>query len=687
MKLATKLRTLAYVGTLALVGASPAQAQRPMTIVDLINVPSVSDPQLSPKGSQILYARSDADWKKNNTVSHIWRVNADGSNAIQLTSGPEGESNPRWSPDGSRIAFLTKRGDVKETQIYLIRNDGGEALPLTSHATAVSNISWSPDGSWIYFLAPDEKTPEEKAREKINDNVFAFDEDWKHRHLCISVDAGTRERITQGDFTVRDYQLSRDGSRIVHHRSPTPQLDDGQLSEIWIMGAAGAEARQLTDNRIAESRAELSPDGSRILFVANSNQEFEFYYNDKLFLMPASGGAPTVLLPELPHEVNAASWSADGRSIFFLANTGVRQELFEVEVASRRVTQLTRGDHTVSSWSYEPAVRRHAFIISTPTDGGEVWTLDGSRRSQPRQVTNVFGYLTREFRLPRVEAIQWQGEDGVTVEGLLFYPLDYREGERYPLVVQTHGGPAASDKFSWHGSSNYVPVLNALGYMVLKPNYRGSTGYGDDFLRNMVGQYFNQAHKDVMTGVDYLIARGLVDGERMAKMGWSAGGHMTNKIITYTDRFKAASSGAGAINWVSMYGQSDTRVYRTPWFGGTPWQENAPIERYIADSPLFEIHKVKTPTLVLVGQNDERVPMSQSVELYRALKANGVPTRLYVAPRQGHGWRELQQRLFKANAELDWFERWVRNREYSWERSPVHEPSGEAVATSTQESR
>lgn len=353
MKLRQKTGALLYVGALVLAGAQVARAQepRPMTIVDLINVPSVSDPQLSPKGSQLLYVRSDADWKKNNSVPRIWRVNADGSDAVQLTSGPEGESNPRWSPDGSRIAFLTKRGEAKETQIYLLRNDGGEAQQLTRHATSVSDLSWSPDGQWIYFVAADDKTPEEKAREKINDNVFAFDEDWKQRHLWrVSVDGAAKERITEGDFTVRGYQLSRDGRLIAHHRAPTPLLDDGQGSEVWVMSATGADARQLTrENTIAESGAELSPDNSQLLFVANSNQEFDFYYNSKLFLIPVSGGRPTLLLPDLPHEVNGASWSADGRSIFVLANTGVRQELFQVEVASRRVTQLTRGDHTVSS--------------------------------------------------------------------------------------------------------------------------------------------------------------------------------------------------------------------------------------------------------------------------------------------------------------------------------------------------
>ncbi|MCB1032901.1 MAG: S9 family peptidase, partial [Acidobacteria bacterium] len=260
----------------------------------------------------------------------------------------------------------------------------------------------------------------------------------------------------------------------------------------------------------------------------------------------------------------------------------------------------------------------------------------------------------------------------------LFYPLDYEEGKRYPLVVQTHGGPAASDKFGFGRWINYTQVLAARGWMVFKPNYRGSTGYGDAFLRDMVGGYYRQAHLDVMRGVDALIEKGLADPDRMVKMGWSAGGHMTNKIITFTDRFKAAASGAGAVNWISMYGQSDVRIYRTPWFGGTPWEEDAPIEVYWDNSPLKDISKARTPTLVLVGENDVRVPMPQSVELYRALRSNGVPTRLYVAPREPHGWRELRHELFKVNVELEWFEKWALGKEYTWEEAPVSEKEEEA---------
>ena len=645
-----------------------AQGPRPMTLVDVLNVPQISDPQLSPDGRQILFVRADANWKANKRISHIWRINADSSGLIQLTNGTDGETGPRWSPDGKTIAFIAKREGAEANQIQLLSNSGGEARALTSHATAVSNLTWPPDGALIYFRAPDPKTEQQKAREKAKDDVFLFDEDYQQQHLwSVAVASKAEHRITEGKFSVSAYQLSRDGRQIAFHRAPTPLLEDVDQGEIWVMEAAGGGARQITHNQVPENGAELSPDGARILFTAPANQKFETYYNSKLFVAPSSGGEARVLMPDFPYEVERAVWSKDGKSINFLANMGVHAELFEVNAEGGKPRQLTNGKHAIAQWTLATAANEHVFTAQEMSSPGEVWIADAAG-SAPRKVTAVFDYLTRDFKLPRQERVDWKGADGTTVEGLLYYPLDYVEGHRYPLVVQTHGGPQASDKFGFGGTQNYVPVLTARGYLVLQPNYRGSTGYGDAFLRDMVGHYFQNAHLDVMAGVDYLIKAGLADPDHMIKMGWSGGGHMTNKIITFTDRFKAASSGAGAADWVSMYAQSDTRTFRTPWFGGTPWQKDAPISVYWNNSPLKDVWKVKTPTIFLVGQNDPRVPQPQSVEMYRALKSNGIPTHLYVAPREPHGWQELRHVLFKMNAELDWFEKYAMQRPYTWEK-------------------
>ena len=659
---------------LLIVSMASSETKKAMTIVDLINVPSLGDPQLSPDGSQLLYTLSEPDWEKNKRIRHIWRINSDGSNSIKMTNGENGESSPRWSPNGSVIAFIAERGesDDANNQIFVISNHGGEAEPLTNHETGVSNIQWSLDGKFIYFLASDAKSDEEKERGKTKDDVYAFDENYQQRHLWkISVDSKESSRITEGDFSVTNYKLSRDGTKFAHHRGPNPLYGSAEHNEVWIMNADGTDAIQITNNNVSEQGAQLSPDNITILFTSFSNEKFEFYYNDNIFLAPAKGGKHKLLLKKMPHEVGSTTWSKDGKSIYFTANTGVRTELFSVTVKGEKLAQLTKGEHALRNFRYYPRLDRFVFGIGEQTNAGDIYTLENKRRASPKKVTKVYDYLNNEFRLPKQEAIQWKGADGTTVEGLLYYPLDYEKGKSYPLCVQTHGGPAASDKFSFGSWSSYVQVLTSRGWMVFKPNYRGSTGYGDDYLRDMVGHYYRQSHLDVMTGVDHLINKGLADGDRMVKMGWSGGGHMTNKIITHTNRFKAASSGAGAVNWISMYAQSDVRIYRTPWFGGTPWQKDAPIDAYWDHSPLKDISKVTTPTLVLVGENDVRVPMPQSVELYRALKSNGVPTHLYVAPREPHGWRELRHELYKVNIELDWFEKYALDREYSWEEAPI----------------
>jgi dipeptidyl aminopeptidase/acylaminoacyl peptidase len=652
-------RLACLLGALTLLPAV-ATAQRPMSIVDLISVPVVSTPQLSPDGTQIVYVQADADWAANKRVSHLWRVRTDGTGAAKLTAGENGETQPRWSPDGKSVAFVAKRDGAETAQIHLLPMDGGEAQALTSHATAASSPAWSPDGRYVYFMAEEAKSAEQLAREKVKDDIYAFDENLQMRHLWrIEVASKAEARVTSGSFSILSFELSDDGRRIAHHRAPSTVLGDGDRGEVWVMDADGGNAVQVTKNTVPENGASLSPDGAQLLFLSGANERFEIYYNGNLFVMPAGGGAARDLTKDVGHEVTDAAWSKDGRAIYAVVNMGVHSQLFEFPLAGGAPKALTTGNHAIGGWTFSAAHGRHVFTKDDPANAGDVFTMT---TGAPTQVSHVFDRYARDFRLPRQEKV------------------DYQPGQRYPLVVQTHGGPQASDKFGFGRWANYTQVLAAKGYVVLQPNYRGSTGYGDPFLRDMVGHYFVNAHLDVMTGVDALIARGLVDGERMAKMGWSGGGHMTNKIITFTDRFKAAASGAGAANWTSMYAQSDVRTYRTPWFGGTPWQANAPIEVYWEHSPLKYVANVKTPTIFLVGDEDIRVPPPQSVEMFRALRSLGVPTHLYRAPREPHVWQELRHELFKVNVELAWFEQWVTKRPYTPEKAP-DEPSASTATT------
>ncbi len=672
-----RLRRLPVLVVAALVFASSlalAQEKRALTFLDTVELPTIQDPQLSPDGKQILFVMDKPDWKANRRIGHIYRIGTDGANQTQLTFGERGESNPRWSPGGKTIAFTARRDADTHNQIYLLSVDGGEARRLTNHSVApstqIGNLTWSPDSLTIYFTASDAKSADEREKDRLQDDVYAFEENnFKQRHLWTTDLEGQTKRITEAaDWSVGAYELSGDGRRIAMTRTPSPLLEFMARTELWVMDATGGNALQLTKNTVAESGAALSPDGSTVLFTADANEQFETYYNDKLFLIPAAGGTARVLLPDFAYQVENASWSKDGKSIYFTANMGIHNEVFRVDVASKQVTPITKGEHNLQGWAFSGDAGLHVFTRNTPQRPSEIYTLAAG--GEPKRVTAVFDQAVNTFKIARQERLAWKGQDGVTVEGLLYYPIDYKAGQKYPLIVITHGGPASSDRF---GFSSDVQVYAGKGYAVLKPNYRGSTGYGDAFLRDMVNGYFKQAHLDVMTGTDAVIAMGLADPNRLVKMGWSAGGHMTNKIITFTDRFKVASSGAGAANWISMYAQSDHRAFRTPWFGGTPWQANAPIDMYWNHSPLKDVAKVKTPTIFLVGEQDPRVPMPQSVEMYRALKSNGVPTHLYVAPREGHGWSELRHRLFKLQIEMEWFEKHINNRAYTWERAPGDE--------------
>ncbi len=662
------MRVLVPVVVLILLWHHPAAAQdrRPLGVVDMIQLPSLADPQLSPDGSRILFVMDGPDWKANRRVGHIHRINADGSGQVQLTYGERGESSPRWSPDGRHVAFLARRGDDSHVQLYVLDAAGGEARRVVDHPTAPADLTWSPDSRLIFFTAADAPTPAAKEKKRLQDDVFAFEEtNYEQEHLYVVDLEGKTTRITFGPYSVTSYTLSPGGGHIAMTRAPSPLLEHMRFSEVWVMDANGGNARQLTKNEVNESAPVVSPDGTQVLFTSDANGRFEPYFNDKLFVVPVGGGPARVLLPDAPFQATDAHWSGDGKAVLFVANHGVHTQLMRLDLATNAVAALTSGDHTIGAWRLQARSGTHLFTVNTPARPGEIHLL--APGGTMRRVTSVFDFIAARFAVARQEKLTWKGQDGQAVEGLLYYPVGYEPGRRYPLLVFTHGGPAASDTF---GFSPEAQVYAGKGYAVLRPNYRGSTGYGDTFLRDMVEGYFKQAHLDVLAGADAVIALGLADPDRLLKKGWSAGGHMTNKLITFTNRFKAASSGAGAANWISMYAQSDVRTYRTPWFGGTPWQANAPIAAYWDHSPLKDVAKVTTPTIFLVGQEDVRVPPPQSIEMYRALKSLGVPTHLYMAPREPHGWGELRHELFKVNVELDWFERYVTKRPYTWEKAP-----------------
>jgi dipeptidyl aminopeptidase/acylaminoacyl peptidase len=644
-----------------------------MTLIDLAELQRIAgaSPQISPDGKTLAYLLTRTDWKAGRLIFQLWRQEIGGGAPVQLTFS-EGGVQPgalRWSPDGKTLLFL------RDGQVALFAVDGGEPRTLTKHATSVGSPVWSPDGSVVYFIAADPVTAEDRERTRVRDDVVAWDETFRQRQLWkVVVSTGEETQLTSGDSTVREFVVSADGKRIALQRAPAPGDGDAYRGELWAMDANGENPRALTNNSIEEKSPDVSPDGSQVLFLADMNERSEPNYPTNLFVMSMAGGSPRLVLPNFTYAFDQAVWAPDGQSILATVNMGVHTEFFRIDVAAGRAHQLTDGPHFIPpTWTAVPGAGKIVFQIDEEKRFGDVWTIPMTGATvTPTRVTNRFDTLDRDFAVPRQEKAEWKGADGVTIEGVLYYPADYSAGQRYPLVVQLHGGPMESDKFGIGAGStlHYVPVLTGKGYFVLRPNYRGSLGYGAAFVRDVIDGYFHQMAPDVTLGVDSLIARGLVDRDRLVLMGWSAGGTLVDKLLTMTDRFKVASSGAGISNWISLYGQTDNTSFRRTWFGGTPWRKDAPFELFWNNSPIRDVSNVKTPTLFFAGEADTRVPKEQSVEMYRALKSLGVPTQLLVAPNEQHQWGALVHLLRKANTELEWFEKYANHRAYVWEKPP-----------------
>jgi dipeptidyl aminopeptidase/acylaminoacyl peptidase len=676
-------RLFRFALVIATLSAAPAWAGEPvkMGAVDLLSLARAGTSLPANDGSSILYRVTRADWKKNRTATELWSVDTASGKARRMLAGSG--TSAVWSPDGRTIAFVDRREGDKVSQIYLLPVDGGEARKLTALRTAPADLAWTADGKSIHFLAdvPDDK--ELAARKKVRDDMFAFEAPGARRALWkTDLATGKAVKVMSGDYEVRGFDFSADGRVLLYRRAVSRLLDDQSASELWVH-VEGAEDRRLTDNDYQEMGARLSPDGSRALFRANAKNGRYGTFNANLFVIDLASGSTRELADGPAWAIEEALWSADGRTVYFTAQEGVRTGLYAVPANGGRWRKLAGGDSVISAIALSRDGRTLTYTERSASQPEEVLRIN-PHRPRPVRMTHLNDDIAARFRLPRQEAIRWTAPDGQALEGLVTYPLDYVPGRAYPTIVQSHGGPRSADQFNVFAYGRFLPLLTAKGMLVLSVNYRGGTGYGDHFLQGMNAGYFRHADKDVLSGVDELVRRGMADPDRLGMMGWSAGGHMTARLETVTDRFKAAVVGAGAVDWPSMYLGSDTRWQRKEWFVTPPYGTTARRDLYHDYSPLAAVDKVKTPTLILAGAQDERVPSAQSVMYYRALSALGVEAALYLAPREPHNFRELRHRLFQINVQMDWFTRHVIAASYEFETvsAKSDQSDGESEASS-----
>jgi dipeptidyl aminopeptidase/acylaminoacyl peptidase len=641
--------------TLPLAAGAPQDARpRLMTVKDAQSLVTVGAPAISPDDRWVLYTRGVRDWDdaQLRTRTHIWRVRIDGTAARQITFGDANTTSPAWFPDGSRIAFLSSRptgaappgpaaaggGEGAASQVFVMYTDGGEAWPLTKHEGGVSSFSIAPDGKSILFLAQDPLSADDRRRQRDRDDAVVVDESFRWTHLWVA-DAGTGKarRITQGKFVVSDPQWSPDSTSIAYVARPNTKVDDASSSDVWVTDLDG-KSRKLFENPGPDTTPRWSPDG-RTIAVASKPQPGNSQWYDKLYLFPAAGGAPKVLLKDFDLSFGNPIWAPDGRVVFWSTGQGTKTTLFGVDVASGELTTTSAPMPGVSgAFQLSHDGTTWVFTRHAGTESADLYAVrrTGAAYGAPVRLTAANPWIAAErVQLGAVETIRWTNSDGGTIEGVLTRPVGFTPGTRYPLVVNPHGGPSGADM---EGFSAFNQVLAANGFLVLQVNFRGSTNYGQQHLNANRNTWGITDYDDIMKGVDYVIAQGWADPLRMVAYGWSYGGYMTFWMSTQTDRFKLISPGAGLTNLYSMYSTTDIPAY-LGWFFGTPW-ENEEIYRRL--SPIRYARHVTAKILIMHGANDARVPPTQADEFYKALKDLGKDVTYVRYPRQGHGITETR---------------------------------------------
>ena len=638
-------------------------AAKPAKLDDLLRIRNIEEARISPAGDRVAYVLSEIDLAKNATRSSIWLIKTAGGTPLRLTAGPGRDETPRWSPDGKEMAFISDRDG--SNQIWLIDLAGGEARKPVPIEGGASSFAWSPDGRKIAFLA---RSPKPSGKEKVLnglDDVIIFDQDVPGLQLFVLDPAsGETSRLTPDPSAVTDFSWSPDGKKIAFAAQPSPRIQDLFRTDIYTVDLETRVIRDLVKRPGIDTFPRFSPDGRQVAFLSTEGKT-EWIANWYLCLVPAEGGAPRNITPKFDEFMFTPQWSPDGRRIFFQSPAGLRNELYSVSPETGELRPLLGGDFVWSDFSFSAKAERMAFLGTNSVTPTEVFVSSPDKFS-PVRLTFTNPQL-QDVSLGAQEIVHWKSPDGLEIEGLLLLPPDSPAGKPYPLLTYVHGGPSGrfAAEFSPQIGSPYpiqaecypLQVLAGLGYAVFMPNPRGSYGYGEKFRKANLLDWGGGDYRDIMSGIDALVGRKIADPGKLGIMGRSYGGYMTAWIISQTDRFKVASLGAGMSNLVSFYGQTDIPGYAEYYLGEVPWQA---LDRYMRRSPVTYARNIKTPTLILHGEKDFRVPLPQAQELYAALKRNGVPVQLIIYPRQGHVVIEPKFMRDMMERNLEWFGRWVK---------------------------
>jgi dipeptidyl aminopeptidase/acylaminoacyl peptidase len=637
---------------------------------DLTRIKFVSDAQIAPDGRHVAFVVTTLSEEKDEYLSNIWLVEVAGGSPRQLTRGPKRDTAPRWSPDGTRLAFISEREPKKKAQLYVMPVSGGEPLRLTDLKNGASSPAWSPDGSRLAFLSKtggweEPESEEEKAKSKpaqvittlkykYNGEGFVQD---RHPHVfVISAEGGEPRQVTDGDYADSEPTWSPDGQSIAFVSARHAGRDEDNVSDVWLVSAAGGEPRQLTDSAGPVDSPEFSPDGARLAYLGYRYRN-EAGRNARVFVVPTSGGVARGLTDSLDRNCEKLAWLPSGESVVISVDERGDVPLYRVSVDGASAPErIVAGDRQVVNFSASADGRLVAFCATDPVSPAEVFVAHADGTGE-RQLTDFNRAWKAEVALSRPERFHY-ARDGFELDGWVVRPSGYEPGKRYPALLNIHGGPATQ---YGHNFFDEFQVYAGAGYAVIYTNPRGSQGYGEAFTQAVVGDWGNGDYLDVMAGLDEVVRRyDFIDPDRLGVMGGSYGGYLTSWIVGHTDRFKAACSERALNDFRSMFGTSDiSPLFLVMHTGGAYWDDP---QWYFEHSPLSYARQITTPLLIMHSEQDLRCPMEQAEQLFVALKTLKRDVKFIRFPDETHELTRSgrpRHRIERFGYILDWFKTYL----------------------------
>jgi dipeptidyl aminopeptidase/acylaminoacyl peptidase len=623
------------------------------TIEDLISLPTISSLNISNDGKNISFVKHTADWKDNRYRNHIWIYEKDKGKPNELLEG----TSPLWSPDSRQLAYLRSVGDGDEmkSQIFVESLDGDGRVQVTDEKEGVSTFKWDPAGKGFYYIAPSEEPEEIKNRREIYGDFHHVGKEYRNHCLYYndSSENSVAHPLTDGqDFHVHEFDISTDGKKAVLMAVPSPNMGDFPEGDLYILDLEAGELQKMNIDKLLGGSVCISPDGSKLCYSA-SIREKEYYkthiQDSTLEIVDLHTGKRIQPLTDFDSTVLPLRWTAKGILMKWQEKTNVHIGLLSENGTMEM--PIGKADGFIMDASITRDGNHLSYTKAIPNETFEVYIDD-------KKITNENSFFKGKLKSNR-EAISWKSSDDLEIEGVLSTPIDFDANKKYPLLVLIHGGPAWAS-FPIHSGcfNDKYPVEQFIekGFIVLEPNYRGSSGYGNEFLkanyRNLgIGDYH-----DVISGVDALVDKGIADKDRVGVMGWSQGGYISAFCSTYSDRFKAVSVGGGITNWRSHYVNTDIPYFVRMHLGNDPWNDP---EIYSKTSPMTYIKSASTPTLIQHGERDARVPTTNAYELYQGLRDMEVETELILFKGMAYSSDQLGMNAAVMKQNLMWFSHYI----------------------------